>query len=146
MLIALRPREPADDEPHFGWQADPAQVATSVPARSRVDFDAWIARITADPSVTLRTITADGAVVGTINTFVRGGERFIGSRVANEHWGKGIATEAIRLMVQVDASRPLFALVLASNVASVRALQRNGFVVVREDSSEDGPEVVLRLG
>ena len=49
-------------------------------------------------------------------------------------------------MVQVDASRPLFAVVLASNVASVRALLRNGFIPVREEQSEDGPEVVLRLG
>ncbi|MBI5514284.1 MAG: GNAT family N-acetyltransferase [Deltaproteobacteria bacterium] len=146
MEIALRPREPSDDELHFAWQADPAQVATTVPARSRAEFGAWIARITADPSVTLRTITADGAVVGTINTFVQGDERFIGYRVANKHWGKGIATEAVRLMVQVDASRPIFATVLVSNIASVKALARNGFIPVREQRSNDGPEVVLRLG
>lgn len=146
MKIALRPREPADDELHFVWQADPAQVATTVPARSRAEFDAWIARIATDPSVALRTITADGEVAGTINTFVLGGERFIGYRVANKHWGKGIATEAVRLMVQVDASRPIFATVLASNVASVKALSRNGFVPVREQKSNDGPELVLRLG
>ena len=96
MHIALRPREPADDELHFCWQSDPVQVATTVPARSRADFDAWIARITADPSVTLRTITADGEVVGTINTFMVGDARFIGYRVANAHWGRGIATEAVR--------------------------------------------------
>lgn len=146
MEIALRPREPADDALHFVWQADPAQVATTVPARSRAEFDAWITRITADPTVTLRTITADGAVVGTIDTFVLGGERFIGYRVANEHWGKGIATEAVRLMTRVDASRPLFATVLVSNIASVKALSRNGFVPVRAQRSDDGPEVVLRLG
>ncbi len=146
MKIALRAREPADDELHFAWQAHPAQVATTVPARSRPDFDAWIARITADPTVTLRTITADGAVVGTINTFVVEGERYIGYRVANERWGKGIATEAIRQMVELDAARPIYATVLASNVASVKALQRNGFVSAREQMSGDGPEVVLRLG
>lgn len=146
MKIKLRPRGPADDELHFAWQSDPAQVATTVPARSRPDFDAWIARIAADPAVILRTITGDGAMVGTINTFVIEGERYIGYRVANEHWGKGIATEAIRQMVALDASRPLYAVVLASNVASVKALQRNGFVHAREQMSDDGPEVVLRLG
>lgn len=146
MKIALRPREPDDDAQHFAWQSDPAQVATTVPARSRPEFDAWIARIAADPTVTLRTITADGEVVGTINTFEMGGERFIGYRVANEHWGKGIATEAVRLMVALDASRPIFATVLASNVASEKALRRNGFVHARTQDSDDGPEVVLRLG
>lgn len=146
MEIALRLREPADDELHFAMQADPRQVATTVPARSRADFDQWIARIAADPSVTLRTITANGEAVGTINTFVLGGERFIGYRVATGHWRKGIGGEAVRLMVRVDTSRPLFATVLVSNVASVRALSRNGFVPVREQMSDDGPEVVLRLG
>lgn len=146
MKIALRAREPADDELHFAWQSDPIQVATTVTARSRAEFDAWIARIAADPAVTLRTITADGVVVGTINTFVVESDRFIGYRVANEHWGKGIATEAVRQMVHLDTSRPIFATVLASNVASVKALQRNGFVAVREQASEDGREVVLRLG
>ncbi|MFO0647691.1 MAG: GNAT family N-acetyltransferase [Polyangiales bacterium] len=146
MKIALRPREPADDALHFAWQSDPAQVATTVPARSRPEFDAWIARIAADPTVTLRTITADGEMVGTINTFEMGGARFIGYRVANEHWGKGIATEAVRLMVALDASRPIFATVLASNVASEKALRRNGFVHARTQDSDDGPEVVLRLG
>lgn len=146
MEIALRLREPADDELHFAMQADPRQVATTVPARSRADFDQWIARIAADPSVTLRTITADGEAVGTINTFLLGEERFIGYRVATGHWRKGIGGEAVRLMVRVDTSRPLFATVLVSNVASVRALSRNGFAPVREQMSDDGPEVVLRLG
>ena len=146
MEIALRLREPADDELHFAMQADPLQVATTVPARSRADFDAWIARIAADPSVTLRTITADGEMVGTINTFLIGEERFIGYRVATEHWRKGIGGEAVRLMVQLDVSRPIYATVLASNVASVKALSRSGFVPAREQMSDDGPEVVLRLG
>lgn len=146
MHIELRPRDLADDELHFRWQSDPLQVATTVPARARADFDAWIARITADPAVTLRTITVDGEVVGTINTFMLGDARFIGYRVDNAHWGKGIATEAVRRMVLLDTTRPLFATVLVRNVASVRALQRNGFVPVREQRSDDGPEVVLRLG
>jgi len=143
--IALRPREPADDERHFVWQSDPVQVATTVPARSRAEFDAWITTISADPAVILRTITADGEVVGTINTFALGPERYIGYRVANEHWGRGIATEAVRLMVRLDPARPLFATVLASNVGSRKVLARNGFVAFRDQPSRDGPEVVLRL-
>jgi RimJ/RimL family protein N-acetyltransferase len=145
MKIALRPREPADDELHFVWQSDPIQVATTVPARTRPDFDAWIARIAADPTVTLRTITADGEMVGTINTFMLGAERFMGYRIANAHWGKGIATEAVRLMVQLDTARPIFATVLVGNVASEKALRRSGFVTVCERPSGDGVEVLLRL-
>jgi len=95
--------------------------------------------------VTLRTITADGEVVGTINTFMLGPERYIGYRVANEHWGRGIATEAVRLMLRLDPARPLFATVLASNIASRKVLARNGFVAFRDQPSSDGPEVVLRL-
>ena len=145
MDVALRPRAPTDDDLHFAWQSDPAQVATTVPARSRADFDAWIARIDADPSVTLRTITADGDVVGTINTFMIGDRRFIGYRIANAHWGRGIATEAIRQMLHLDETRPLFATVLASNLASLRALRRNGFTLSGAQESNDGPEVVLRV-
>lgn len=145
MEIALRTRESADDERHFVWQSDPAQVAMSVPARARGEFDAWIARIDADPTVILRTITADGEVVGTINTFVVGDRRYVGYRVANERWGHGIGTAAVRLMVALDPSRPLFATVLARNVASLKVLSRNGFVPVEDQMSDDGPEVVLRL-
>jgi RimJ/RimL family protein N-acetyltransferase len=145
MPIALRQRSLADDELHFTWQADPVQVKTTVPARSRPDFEAWLAKISSEPTNLIRTITRDGAMVGTINTFFIGHERFIGYRVGNEHWGQGIATEAIRLMIQVDAHRPLLAVVLTSNVASVKALLRNGFAVIRTQDSTDGPETVLGL-
>ena len=145
MKVALRPREPADDERHFVWQSDPAQVATTVPARSRAEFDAWIARISSDPSVTLRTITADGEVVGTINTFTLGAERYIGYRVANAPWGRGNGTEAVRLMLRRDLSRPLFATVLPRNAASPTCLARHSFRALPHTPHDPGPPVSHRL-
>ena len=50
--------------------------------------------------------------------------------------GRGVATAALGLFVAEVAERPLFAFVAASNVGSIRVLEKNGFV-----RTTDEPEV-----
>lgn len=57
----------------------------------------------------------------------------LGYWLAESHWGKGIATESISLMVNYihqhfDRIR-LFAMCFESNVGSRKALEKNGFVL-----------------
>jgi len=79
------------------------------------------------------------------------GEREVTYWIGRSHWGKGIATSALRAFLAVDLSRPLHARVAYDNVASRRVLEKCGFVFVSEDKGfsnargEEIAEVVLEL-
>lgn len=80
-------------------------------------------------------IEADGAVVGNIG-LVRFSDIYrkkleIGYVVGEKYWGRGYATEAVRLMLdyawkQFDVVK-IFASVYESNRASMKVLENNGF-------------------
>jgi RimJ/RimL family protein N-acetyltransferase len=92
-------------------------------------FSARWQEIFKDPRVTARVILVDGALVGSIGIFPQEGVDSIGYWVAREHWGRGIATRALGLMLAESPIRPLHAHVAAHNPASRRALERNAFVL-----------------
>jgi RimJ/RimL family protein N-acetyltransferase len=130
-------------------QLDP--VATEMAAfRSpdRQSFDAHWA--TLSPSVTHRTIVVGEAVAGYVLAFTLAGERLVGYWIGREHWGRGVATKAPRLFLEVDASRPLYAQVAKHNLGSLRVLAKCGFTVIREQTASgrgvSPEEVVFGLG
>lgn len=53
----------------------------------------------------------------------------IGYWVSYGFWGRGIASEAVRLMLEQTDRRPIFATAADTNVASIRVLTKNGFVI-----------------
>jgi RimJ/RimL family protein N-acetyltransferase len=95
----------------------------------------WLDKtIGATPIVNL-AIELDGEAIGGIglvlnsDVYVYSAE--VGYWLAEEHWGKGIATEAVRQMVEYtfyyfDIIR-LYAEVFETNKASMRVLEKNGF-------------------
>jgi RimJ/RimL family protein N-acetyltransferase len=132
--VTLREVTDADLDEFFRHQADPiASEMADVPTRDRAAFDAHWARIRSDPDVVIRTIDLDGAVAGNVLSFIVGGERVIGYWVGREFWGQGIATEAVRQMLEVETRRPLRATVSPSNRGSTRVLEKNGFRLLREE-------------
>ncbi len=137
LTISLRPVLDDDLETLYAIQADPAWAAmVGLPGRQHDDYLAHKARILADPANLTRAIEADGAVVGSIATFPVGDAREVGYSVAREQWGRGIATEALRLMLAEDPTRPLRAEVALHNAGSRRVLEKLGFVQVGIDESE----------
>lgn len=146
MTVRLRRTEVADVPALFRIQLDPAgnELAGTKP-RDREAFEArWrdILRPGSSAGVVPRVILVDGLLVGSINVFPQEGTESIGYWIAREHWGRGIATRAIRLLLDEVATRPLFARVIAHNVASVRALERNGFVVTSRHRTESNERYV----
>ncbi len=132
--IHLRPTLPSDIPTLFRYQADPEGNALA--ATIARDFDSFKAvweGIFNDPvkkaHTIPRVIMMGDALVGSINCLRQDGADSIGYWVAREHWGKGIATRAIALMLDEVRARPLFARVASHNTASIRALERNGFVL-----------------
>lgn len=140
--IHLRRTLHSDVPALFDIQLDSAgsQLAGTKP-RDRAAFEArWNeilapapdhpASLISPTGVTPRVIIADGVLVGSINITPQDGFDWIGYWLAREHWGRGIATRAIALLLAEYAARPLYARVVTYNVASLRALERNGFTVV----------------
>lgn len=143
--VYLRPTLHADIPRLFEIQLDPAgnDLAGTKPrdlAAFTARWDDILGTPTTPPGptgVTPRVIIADGVLAGSINIFRPDDEpeaNFIGYWLAREHWGRGIATRAIALMLAESPIRPLFARVISHNAASLKALTRNGFEVVSRDT------------
>ena len=96
--VRLRPVEDADLPIFLAHQDDPVAVAMAAfPTRAPdVFYEHW-ATIRADPVNVTRTIVADGVVAGDIVSWIAGDHREVGYWVGREWWGRGIATNALRL-------------------------------------------------
>jgi RimJ/RimL family protein N-acetyltransferase len=130
-MITLRDATPSDLPTLFEQQCDPEanRVAVANP-RDRAGFDAHWATILGEPSVVAKVIVEeDGVVLGQISCFRSEGQDCVGYWIGREHWGRGVATRALELLLGETRIRPLHARVARTNVASLRALVRCGFVV-----------------
>lgn len=112
-------------------------------------FQARWAELLADPDgsatgVTPRVILADGVVVGSVNISPHDGDDSIGYWIAREHWGRGIATRAVALMLTEFTRRPLYATAAGHNHPSIRVLQRNGFEIVSRCMTAETARTVAR--
>jgi RimJ/RimL family protein N-acetyltransferase len=127
--ISLRSVSDSDLDVFFSQQLD--EVATAMAAskpRDRAAFYEHWAKILRDDANTLRTITAEGEVVGNIVSWSQDGHREIGYWIGRPFWGRGIATAAVERFVSEISERPLQAWVAEHNVASIRVLEKCGFV------------------
>jgi RimJ/RimL family protein N-acetyltransferase len=153
--LMLRGVQPADLDHFFVQQRDAEArhmaAFTSPDADDRPAFDAHWLRITAEPDIVNRTMVVGADVVGHIASFVQGGEREVTYWIARAHWGRGIATRALRLFLAELPMRPLHARAAADNVASIRVLTNCGFVVCGADRGfaaargAEIDEVLLRI-
>ncbi len=153
--LGLRAVEPRDLEHFFAQQRDPVArhmaAFTSADPDDRAAFDAHWARVTADPGIVNRTIEFGGEVVGHVASFEQGGEREVTYWIDRAHWGRGIATRALRFFLAELPTRPLHACAAADNAASIRVLTNCGFVAYGTDRGfalargAEIDEVLLRL-
>lgn len=131
MKVSLRPVKPEDILVFYGQHSDPASIAMAgVPLKTRDAYVAHWVKIMSDPHNTLRAIEADGAVAGHALCWPREGRRWVDYWVDRALWGKGIASAAVRQLLELEASRPLFAETADTNVRSQLVLRNAGFVEV----------------
>jgi len=144
--VTLRPVEEQDLTTFFDHQRDAvaARMAAFIP-RNEPDFIAHWNRILVNPDCLARTIVADGDVTGNIGSFRQGEERLVGYWIGREHWGRGIASEALKLFVAIDRIRPLRALVASHNVGSIHVLRNAGFVRIAEEATDFQGEPMVEL-
>ncbi|MBY0114403.1 MAG: GNAT family N-acetyltransferase [Phycisphaerales bacterium] len=148
--IVLR-RTTAQDLPLLhGWELDEASnTLAGIKPRDWPTFRARWQQILDDndgtaTGVTPRVIVADGLLVGAINIAPHDGSDSIGYWIAREHWGRGIVTRAITLMLTEFRRRPLYATAASGNLASIRVLEKNGFVLVSRRMTPETPRTIER--
>lgn len=148
-MITLRPLEEADEAILYEQQADPAFAAMAAfTSRDREAHREHWQRIQANPETVNRAILFDGELCGSLGSWLdEAGRRLIGYGLGRQHWGRGIASAALRQFVN-DAvtERPLYAYVATSNLGSMRVLEKCGFVPAAEPHlGEDGVEELLYI-
>jgi RimJ/RimL family protein N-acetyltransferase len=127
----LRAAEQRDLDVLFEQQSDPvASAMAGVPSRDREAFDEHWQRIVANDQNLIRVIDVDGEPAGHVLSWPAEGRRYIGYWIAREFWGRGLATAALTEFLGELQERPLHALVSTDNVASIRVLEKCGFVEI----------------
>jgi RimJ/RimL family protein N-acetyltransferase len=135
--VRLRSVEDGDLDVFFDHQADPQAVEMAAfPARDKEQFVAHWAKIRADDALVTRTIVADGVVAGNIGSWQEKGLQLLGYWVGREWWGRGVATQALALLMDEVSIRPLYAHVAVHNVGSLRVLEKCGFQRDRVQEAE----------
>jgi RimJ/RimL family protein N-acetyltransferase len=137
----------------FDQQLDPdATRMAAFPSRDREAFMAHWTKILRDETVTLKTILFAEQVAGNVVSWQQGDEREVGYWLGKEYWGKGIATQALAEFLSCVTARPLVAHVVKHNIASIRVLEKCGFVITGESkgfsdaNGEDVEGLILMLG
>ncbi|HKT38029.1 MAG TPA: GNAT family protein [Ktedonobacterales bacterium] len=132
-------REVTDDDLpiFFEQQLDPdANYMAAFTSRDSTDRDAFMAhwaRIRADETIINRTVLCDGQVAGSVASFEDFGQPEVTYWLGREFWGKGIATRALASLLAFQTTRPIYARAAKDNAASLRVLQKCGFVITGED-------------
>ncbi|KUO07079.1 GNAT family N-acetyltransferase [Streptomyces sp. DSM 15324] len=154
MEIVLRPVHDSDLPVFYRQLNDPEALWTAAftpedPADRSAFEDHW-KRVRASTAL-VRTVLADGDVVGHTAVYGDPGEREVTYWVDRAYWGRGIATAALRALLAEAPERPLYARAAADNARSLRVLEKCGFRVTEHASGfapargEEIPEAVLRL-
>ncbi|GAA5186465.1 GNAT family N-acetyltransferase [Rugosimonospora acidiphila] len=153
--VALRPVEDSDLDALFEQMRDPESVRmaafTAQDPDDRAAFDAHMARVRTSPGATNRAITVDGRLVGSIASFVIEDDTEVTYWIDRSCWGRGIASRALALLLELVPVRPVFARAASDNVGSLKVLQKAGFAITGTEISfangrnSEIEETILRL-
>ncbi len=143
-MAVLRDVVEADLPVFYEFEHEPeASAMAAFPARDRDAFMAHWARTLANDSALTWTVVSGGEVAGNVGCWEDDGRRFVGYWIGRAFWGRGLATRALGELAGIVTARPLYAHVVAGNVASIRVLEKCGFVEVERRASDDGVEELL---
>jgi RimJ/RimL family protein N-acetyltransferase len=153
--VALRPVEDTDLGTLFEHTLDPdatwMAAFTAAEPLDRAAFEARVRRHLADPEITMRAVTLDGQLVGSVAAFVIEGDTEVTYWIDRAAWGRGVASRALELLLAEVPVRPLHARAASDNTGSLRVLAKAGFSVVGTETSyaparqAEIEETVLRL-
>ena len=154
--VILRPVHESDLDALFRLMSDPESVRmaafTPEDPDDRQRFDAHMVRVMESPETTPRAITWEGELVGSIGSFVVEGQTEVTYWIDRAVWGRGIASRALSLFLEVVRIRPLYARAASDNAGSLRVLEKSGFRIIDTEVSlapargAEIEETILQLG
>ena len=128
-------RDVIEDDLHefFKHQLDSAAshmaAFTAKDPGDKAAFTAHWTKIRGDGTTKIKTILFKGDVSGHVASFMLFGKREITYWIGRKYWGNGIATKALSEFLRDEKMRPLYARAAKDNVASLRVLEKCGFVL-----------------
>lgn len=148
--IHLRKVEENDLPIFFEHQGDPdANAMAAFTSKDPTNRDAFMehwARIIDDEAIVIRTILCNEQVAGHVLSYphedVRKPE--VSYWLDKAYWGRGIATRALSAFLLLIQERPVYARVATDNAASLRVLEKCGFVRIgtnRDFANARGQEI-----
>jgi RimJ/RimL family protein N-acetyltransferase len=154
--VALREVEDTDLDILFNQMRDPESVRmaafTAKDPDDRAAFDAHTRKVRTEPEILHRAVTLGEKLVGTVASFVIDGETEVTYWIDRRYWGRGIASRALELMLELQTTRPIYARAASDNIGSLRVLAKAGFVPIGTETGfanargEEIEETILRLG
>ncbi|MFI7121042.1 GNAT family N-acetyltransferase [Amycolatopsis sp. NPDC049868] len=153
--VALRSVEDPDLDALYELMRDPESVRMAAfiarDPNDREAFDLHMAKLRTSPDLILRAVTGDGRFLGTIGRFFVEGDAEITYWIDRAVWGRGVASGALALFLEMVEDRPLYARAASDNLGSLRVLQKEGFCAIGTEvayaSARDAEieETILRL-
>jgi RimJ/RimL family protein N-acetyltransferase len=154
--ILLRDVMRSDLPIFFDQQRDPdANHMAAFTAKDPSDRDAFMAhwtKILGDETTYNQTILFDGQIAGSVSSYEDEDERReVTYWIGKPYWGRGVATRALSAFLKHIELRPLYARAAKDNLASLRVLEKCGFVRIGEGKGfanargEEIEEFILRL-
>lgn len=154
-MIELRDTEKNDLEELFQFQTDEeANFLAAFTAKNPSDKNAYLEKFTkilADKEIVNKTIFFDGKIAGSVAKFTLEGKQEITYWINKRLWGKGIATEALKQLLEIEKTRPIYGRVAFDNYGSRRVLEKCGFEKIGTDKGfanargEEIEEIIYEL-
>jgi RimJ/RimL family protein N-acetyltransferase len=155
VTITLRNIETSDISIFFEQQLDPDANRMAAFVREdphdRAAFDAHWAQIMDSAGIVNKTILRGEEVADHVSCYPREGELEVTYWLGKKHWGKGVATQALKKLLEAITHRPVFARAAKDNIGSIRVLQKCDFKIIDENKDfaqgrgEETEEYIFRL-
>ena len=134
--ITLTKTEKDDLVSFFQFQLDKeANHLAAFTSKDPNDKAAYIEKYTkflTDPSKIMRTIKINDEIVGSISKFMIEDDAEITYWIDRKFWGQGIATTALKELLKIEPTRPIYGRVAFDNYGSQKVLEKCGFVRIGE--------------
>ncbi|MBB3128399.1 RimJ/RimL family protein N-acetyltransferase [Paenibacillus rhizosphaerae] len=117
----------------------------------KIAFMSHWQKILDDDRIMKKTVLFNDQVAGHVSSFEQFGEPEVSYWIGREYWGRGIATRSLSQLLNYVNIRPLFARAVKDNTASIRVLEKCGFIICGEDKgfsnarAQEVEEYVLKL-
>jgi ribosomal-protein-alanine N-acetyltransferase len=136
--ITLTKTEKDDLDAFFLFQLDKeANFLAAFTQKDPSDKTAYIekySKFLSDPTINMQTIKLNDEIVGSIAKFVIEDDVEVTYWIDRKFWGQGIASTALKGLLMIEQSRPIFGRVAFDNYGSQKVLEKCGFVKIGTDN------------